>query len=451
MPEESYLARTSVPPRSEIFSVSALNRSVRDLLEHRYPLLWVAGEISNLLQAKSGHWYFSLKDQAAQVRCVMFRNRSASLDWQPRDGMQIEARALITMYEARGEFQLNIETMRLAGQGALYEAFLRLRDKLAGEGLFEASIKRPLPAYPRAIGIVTSLAAAALRDILSTLQRRNPSVPVIIYPSAVQGEGAAAQLTRAVQQAGERKECDVLIIARGGGSIEDLWAFNDEALARAIRNCPMPVISGVGHETDFTIADFASDQRAPTPTAAAELAAPSRSDLLREVASFAAALQRGMARQIDNRTQRLDLLTSRLGHPDRRIAAQGELLAQLLLRLSSSTSHALEGKSWRMAGLVQRSRARLPQTMLLGLSVSQLVHRLCKNWSGRDELLTARLGRIDASLAHLDPAAVLARGYSVIRDTQGRVITRGLALAAGELLEVTLAEGGALVRVERPH
>ena len=451
MPEESYLARTSAPPRSEIFSVSALNRSVRDLLEHRYPLLWVAGEISNLLQAKSGHWYFSLKDQAAQVRCVMFRNRSASLDWQPRDGMQIEARALITMYEARGEFQLNVETMRLAGQGALYEAFLRLRDKLAAEGLFEASIKRPLPAYPRAIGIVTSLAAAALRDILSTLQRRNPSVPVIIYPSAVQGEGAAAQLTRAVQQAGERKECDVLIIARGGGSIEDLWAFNDEALARAIRNCPMPVISGVGHETDFTIADFASDQRAPTPTAAAELAAPSRSDLLREVANFAAALQRGMARQIDNRTQRLDLLTSRLGHPDRRIAAQGELLAQLLLRLSSSTSHALEGKSWRMAGLVQRSRARLPQTMLLGLSVSQLVQRLCKNWSGRDQLLTARLGRIDASLAHLDPSAVLARGYSVIRDTQGRVITRGLELAAGELLEVTLAEGGALVRVERPH
>jgi exodeoxyribonuclease VII large subunit len=341
--------------------------------------------------------------------------------------------------------------MRLAGQGALYEAFLRLRDKLAAEGLFEASIKRPLPAYPRAIGIVTSLAAAALRDILSTLQRRNPSVPVIIYPSAVQGEGAAAQLTRAVQQAGERKECDVLIIARGGGSIEDLWAFNDEALARAIRNCPMPVISGVGHETDFTIADFASDQRAPTPTAAAELAAPSRSDLLREVANFAAALQRGMARQIDNRTQRLDLLTSRLGHPDRRIAAQGELLAQLLLRLSSSTSHALEGKSWRMAGLVQRSRARLPQTMLLGLSVSQLVHRLCKNWSGRDQLLTARLGRLNASLAHLDPSAVLARGYSVIRDTQGRVITRGRELAAGELLDVTLAEGGALVRVERPH
>lgn len=451
MPAEPDLARLSAPLPSEILSVSALNRSVRDLLEHRYPLLWVGGEISNLLQAKSGHWYFSLKDSTAQVRCVMFRNRSSGLDWQPRDGMQVEARALVTMYEARGEFQLNIETMRRAGQGALYEAFLRLRDKLAAEGLFEESRKRALPACPRAIGVVTSLAGAALRDILTTLRRRNPSVAVIIYPSAVQGADAAAQLVRAVRQASERAECDVLIIARGGGAIEDLWSFNDEQLARALCACPVPVISGVGHETDFTIADFAADRRAPTPTAAAELASPSRNELLREIAALVDALSRTMGRKLENRMQRLDLLTRHLAHPGERIAAQGELLAQLRLRLSSATAHAMQSSRWRLDALTQRSRAQLPQPELLMQAVAQAAQRLRKAWTRREETLHARLERLSASLTHLDPSAVLARGYSVVRDAKGRVVMRGSALAGGDLLDVTLAEGGALVRVERPR
>ena len=274
------MTRVSSPLPVEILSVSALARSVRDLLEHRYPLLWVAGEISNCIRAKSGHLYFSLKDETAQVRCVMFRNRGQHLDWEPREGLRVEVRALVTLYEARGEFQLNVEAMRRAGQGALFEAFLRLRDQLGKEGLFDAAHKKPLPAYPRRIGIVTSLQAAALRDVLTTLARRNPSIPLIIYPAQVQGEGAAEQLATAIATAARRNECDVLILCRGGGSIEDLWAFNDEGLARAIHACPIPVLTGIGHETDFTIAEFVADRRAATPTAAAELAAPVRAELL---------------------------------------------------------------------------------------------------------------------------------------------------------------------------
>ena len=273
------MARESAVPAAPILRVSALNRSVRDLLEHRLPLAWVAGEVSNFVQARSGHLYFSLKDSAAQVRCVMFRSRGMLLDWQPRDGMQVEVRALVTLYEPRGDFQLNVEFMRPAGLGALYEAFLRLRDKLEREGLFDPSAKRPLPAHPRAIGVITSRAAAALRDVLTTLRRRNPSIPVVVYPTAVQGEGAPAEIVAALAAAGRRGECDVLILCRGGGSIEDLWAFNDERVARAVRASPIPVVAGVGHETDFTIADFAADVRAPTPTAAAELVSPPRDQL----------------------------------------------------------------------------------------------------------------------------------------------------------------------------
>ena len=236
--------------------VSELLRSVRDVLERRFPLVWVKGELSNLSRASSGHLYFTLKDRGAQVECVMFRSRAAALGWEPREGAQVEARALVSLYEPRGRFQLNVETLRGAGLGPLYERFLRLKDKLEHEGLFDAALKRALPVHPRAIGIVTSLAAAALHDVLSTLARRNPAIPVIVYPAPVQGEGAAGRLAAAIATAGARAECDVLLLVRGGGSIEDLWQFNEEALARAIRASPIPVVVGVGHESDVTIADL---------------------------------------------------------------------------------------------------------------------------------------------------------------------------------------------------
>ncbi|HAN54975.1 MAG TPA: exodeoxyribonuclease VII large subunit, partial [Betaproteobacteria bacterium] len=263
-----------------ILSVAALNRLVRQTLEQRLPLTWVAGEISNLTRASSGHWYFSLKDADAQVRCVMFRNRNQFIDWQPDNGMQVEVRATPTLYEPRGEFQLQVDTLRRAGLGALFEAFEALKLKLGSEGLFNADKKRGLPVFPRCVGIITSPQAAALHDVLTTLQRRMPSLPVVLYPTQVQGRDAAAQIVAALHAAYQRAECDVLIVCRGGGSIEDLWSFNDENVARAIAASPIPVVSAIGHETDFTIADFVADLRAPTPTAAAELVCSHQADWL---------------------------------------------------------------------------------------------------------------------------------------------------------------------------
>ena len=301
-----------------------LNRLARERLESAFPLCWVAGEVSNLTAAASGHVYFSLKDSVAQVRCVMFRNRAQLLGWRLENGQHIEVRVLVTLYEARGDFQLNIEAARKAGLGNLYEQFVRLKQKLESEGLFAVECKRRLPAFPRRIGIVTSLQAAALRDVLSTLARRASHIGLVLYPTPVQGEGAAAQIAAAIRRAGERGECDVLILCRGGGSLEDLWAFNDEALARTIRSCPIPVICGVGHETDFTLADFAADRRAPTPTAAAELAAPERTALLSQLAEHRNALRRQIRQDQNQRSQHLARLAHRLQDPEQRLAQKRE-------------------------------------------------------------------------------------------------------------------------------
>jgi exodeoxyribonuclease VII large subunit len=443
------LARGSEVPTSAILSVSALNRSVRDLLEHRLPLAWVAGEVSNLVQARSGHLYFSLKDSAAQVRCVMFRSRGLLLDWQPRDGMQVEVRALVTLYEPRGDFQLNVEFMRPAGLGALYEAFLRLRDKLEREGLFDASAKRPLPAYPRAIGVITSRAAAALRDVLTTLRRRNPAIPVVLYPTAVQGEGAPAEIVGALAAAGRRAECDVLILCRGGGSIEDLRAFNDERVARAVRASPIPVVVGVGHETDFTIADFAADVRAPTPTAAAELASPPRDELLARVGLLVARLRRNVERDLETRMQVLDHLSRRLVHPGRRLEAQNALVAQLSTRLAQAVARLLDRQRWTVRELVERSRRHLPPLEMLTLRAARLGEQVA---AASERQLAERAVRIDAltrSLSHLDPRAVLERGYSIVRDEAGRIVRRSREVASGDRVDITFAEGGASARVER--
>ena len=373
-------------------------RSVRDTLERRFPLSWVRGELSNLSRAPSGHLYFTLKDAAAQVDCVMFRSRAAALDWEPREGVQVELRALPTLYEPRGRFQLTVEGMRRAGLGPLYERFLRLKDKLGAEGLFDPASKRALPAHPRRIGIVTSLAAAALRDVLTTLSRRNPTVEVIVYPAPVQGEGAAERIATMLARASRRAECDVLLLVRGGGSIEDLWPFNEEAVARAIRACRIPVVAGVGHETAFTIADFAADQRAPTPTAAAELASPARAELLARLGDCVRCLAREMLRKIQYASQRLDGSTKRLVHPAARLRANRDLVLQLKGRLAFAAAHRL--------------------------------HR-CQ----------AHLARLGATLASVDPTAVLARGYSITSDAHGRVVRRAASVLPGERISTRLAEG----------
>jgi exodeoxyribonuclease VII large subunit len=448
MPQEQELARVSGPSSSEILSVSALTRSIRDLLEHRYPLLWVCGEISNFTLAKSGHVYFVLKDPQAQARCVMFRHRHQTLDWVPRDGMHVEARALVTLYEPRGDLQLNVETMRRAGLGTLFEAFLRLREKLEKEGLFDPAKKRALQVLPRTIGVITSLQAAALRDVLTTLARRNPSIAVVLYPVPVQGQGAADRIAAALTTAGRRRDCEALLLVRGGGSIEDLWAFNEEIVARAIRGCPIPVVTGIGHETDFTIADFAADHRAPTPTAAAELVSPERGALLRGISELAARLSLRAGREIEGRMQLIDHLSRRLVHPGTRLQAQSERIGELRLRLAQAVVRGFSERRWRIAGLVQRTQAQVPGIEEFSVRSQQLLARLSAAARALLERAAAGSGRLRASLAHLDPAAVLERGYSIVQKHGGAIVRDSAAIVLGETVALRFAKGRARARID---
>jgi exodeoxyribonuclease VII large subunit len=385
---------------TRVLSVTELNRMARDVLERSFPLFWISGEISNMTRAASGHWYFSLKDSSAQVRCVMFRGRNSYLDWQPREGDKVEARAVVTLYEARGDFQLTVEFLQRAGLGALFEAYERLKQKLEAEGLFDPARKKSIPEHPRRIGIVTSPDAAALHDVLTTLRRRMPSIPVVIYPTPVQGKEAGTKIAAAIDTAGARNECDVLIICRGGGSIEDLWQFNEEIVARAIAACPIPTISGVGHETDFTIADFAADRRAPTPTAAAEMVAPDSAVLLRQLQQVQQQMARQMGYLLQRRMQQLDYLAKRLLSPAQQIRNQGGHLNQLSLRLNTA----------------MRSRLQRQQQALL---------------------------RLEQNLHHLNPTGVLSRGYALVQDAEGRVVRASSQLQIGEQVSLTLAEGAA--------
>ncbi len=408
--------------QSPVLTVTELNRSVRELLEASIPLLWVGGEISNLTRAASGHWYFSLKDKTAQVRCVMFRNRNAYLDWQPKEGDHIEARALVSLYEARGEFQLTIESMRQAGMGSLFEAFEKLKARLQAEGLFDPAAKRPLPPHPRQIGIVTSPDAAALRDVLTTLRRRMPSIPVMIYPTPVQGKGSEKLIAAAIRQACMREECDVLIVCRGGGSMEDLWSFNEEIVARAIADCPMPVVSGVGHETDFTIADFVADVRAPTPTAAAELVSPDREIQVRQLMQLQARLTRQMDYLLSDRMQKLDYLARRLIHPGDKIRQRKDELAHLQARLGNAVTRVVDQARSRLLPLPQR----LQRAAGLGIDRQSAV-----------------LKSLAQSLEHLNPQNVLERGYSLVKMEDGTLVRSSKQLRDGDAVELTFAEGQA--------
>lgn len=424
-----------------VMSVSELNRGAKDLLEQAFPLLWVSGEISNIKCYGSGHWYFSLKDSSAQVRCVMFRDKNQYLGWEPRDGMQVEVRALVTLYQARGDFQLNIETIRRVGLGTLFEAFEQLRTRLGKEGLFEPERKKPLPVFPKQIGIITSPAAAALHDVLVTLRRRMPSLPVIVYPTPVQGVGAAIKIAAAIQKAASRAECDVLIICRGGGSIEDLWAFNEEIVARAIAACPLPIISGVGHETDFTIADFVADIRAPTPTGASQLVCPDREELLHRAKILYGRVQRDMRRGIESRMQNTDLLAGRLVHPGERIDNQLAHLQRLRERLVGSWQRNAEIRYWCLRDLDRRIAVIRPDISRLIERQQELGLRLNRAGASRIEILITGLRRQQANLAHLHPASVLERGYSIAYTADGTILRDSSQIDVGDVIRMKFAKG----------
>jgi exodeoxyribonuclease VII large subunit len=431
----------------DILTVAQLNQAVGQLLEQSVPMVWVRGEVSNFTQAASGHWYFTLKDERAAVRAVMFRGRAGAVGFVPRPGDRVEVRARVSLYEARGDFQLQAESMRRAGLGDLYEAFLRLKAQLAGEGLFEPARKRIPARLPRAIGVVTSLHAAALRDVLSALARRAPQVPVIIYPAPVQGADAAARLAAQVALANVRREVDTLLLVRGGGSIEDLWSFNDEQLARQVAASEIPVISGVGHETDFTIVDFVADVRAPTPTAAAELASVPRDELLRAAFHAAQALARAQRRRLDQAAQRLDRACAQLVSPAQRLARQGERLAALGHRLSSAWHAPQTRRGARVQLLAQRLAHCAPDTARSRERAQGLAARLLRAESRLVEVRGARVAAAAAQLRAFDPNNTLARGYAIVRDAGGAIVRDAAQLAVGQRVGLSFARGEAYADV----
>lgn len=422
-----------------ILTVAELNRAARRLLEQQFPLLRVGGEISNLTRAASGHVYFSLKDDQAQVRCVMFRSRAQLLSWQPDNGQQVEVQALVTLYEARGDFQLTIEGMHRAGIGRLYEMFVKLREKLAAEGLFAADRKREIPRYPKRVGIVSSPQAAALRDVIAAFARRAPHVELVIYPSLVQGAEAPAAIVAALDAAYARNECDLILVVRGGGSIEDLWAFNDEAVARKIAaHCAVspaptagavppapPIICGIGHETDTTIADYVADRRAATPTAAAELASAGWFDAAAEVATLDQVLHRTMQEALEARMQAVDRLALRLVHPAQRLAAGRQRLELLARRLHAA---------------MQQRLSQQPH-------LARLEHRLRQSMAAQLARQHRRLAPCQGALAALSPHATLQRGYSIVRATDGAIVRSAAQLADGDILKLQFASGTAAARV----
>ena len=411
------------------WGVAALLLATSDALAARFGAVAVRGELSGFSRAASGHCYFALKDidgAPALLRCAMFRRAAALTDFAPGDGQQVELRGRLGVYEARGELQMVVESMQRVGEGSLYEEFLRRRARMAAEGLFDVARKRPIAAHPRALGVVTSLSAAALHDVLTALRRRAPQVRVVIYPSAVQGAEAPAALQAALRLAGERAEVDTLLLVRGGGSLEDLWAFNDERVVRAVALCPLPVVCGVGHETDLTLTDLAADLRAPTPTAAAELAAPARADALTLLVSRQAALQQAVDRQLQSRAQRLDHFGLRLGQPARALLGQGQRLDEMSRRLQQVVRNRLE----RQLG----EPARLAQRLALALTVQ------CRQQA-------LRLDTAQERLRAQDPRRVLQRGYAWVETVEGRPVVSARALRQGQAVTAVWSDGRAQAEV----
>jgi exodeoxyribonuclease VII large subunit len=435
---------------AQCWSVGALVRALADALGARFGAVTVQGEISGFTRAASGHCYFSLRDDASQLRCVLFRQRAAMVGFPLRDGLRVELRAAVGLYEPRGELQLQVDSVRLAGQGALLEQFMRLKAKLQAEGLFDAARKRALPAHPRAVGIVTSRQAAALHDVLSTLRRRSPQLRIVLYPASVQGAAAPAELVRALQTAARRAEVDLLLLVRGGGALEDLWAFNDEALARAIVASPLPVVSGVGHETDFTIADFAADLRAATPTAAAELCAPAQLDLQRQLQQVTTRLRGAAARALAREQQRIDRLQLRLPTPVRLVQAHALALRELQARLQACVQRQLALRAQTLALLHTRLLARRgtePVQAALGALAARLRRAREHDAAARRAALAALAQRLEL----LNPASTLRRGYCLAFGDDGRVLVEPAALRAGDALVLAGANGAARLELAGVH
>ena len=431
---------------SAALSVSELNRLAKNLLEDNLAGLWIVGEVSNLTRAASGHYYFSLKDSHAQVRCAMFKGTAQRFPTL-KEGDHIEVCGRIGIYEARGEFQITVSEVRLKGLGRLYEAYERLKAVLQAEGLFAAERKRPLPERPERIGVVTSLAAAALRDVVSTLKRRAPEIPVIVYPAAVQGADSAAQIARAVQTASERAECDVLIVCRGGGSIEDLWSFNEEPVARAIAACRIPVVSGVGHETDFTLADFAADVRAPTPTGAAELVSPNRAESLQSLRQAEGRLKEALRQRYYDASQKIDWLSRQIRHPRQKLDAQRVQAETLSRQLRHALQTVCRFQRQNVARQSQLLRHLRPDTRQADARLAQLQADLARGrqriMADKAQLLEKQAGLLQA----VSPQHILARGFSVVKNSRGQVIRDAALLKQGQKLHITFFEGEADVRV----
>lgn len=414
-----------------VWAVGTLVRAVADVLAARFNPVAVRGELSGFSRAASGHCYFSLKDDAGQVRCAMFRRSADQLDFQPRDGQQVEVRGKLDVYGPRGDLQLIVESLKALGQGSLFEQFLRTKAMLEAEGLFSPDRKRPLPSHPVSIAVVTSLGAAALRDVVTALRRRSPHLPVVIHPASVQGAQAPQEICNALDAAYARftkaDEGHVLLLVRGGGSLEDLWAFNDPSVVRAVARAPMPVVCGVGHETDFTLADFAADLRAPTPTAAAELCAAPREQRLSELLYLEERLAGAVAEGVDRRMQRLDSVAQRIGRPSTRLHQSAQALTALEHRMRSSQKAFVQGANGRWQAL--------------GLALPRAVSRSL-------EQQVRELQSCATALHMLDPRSVLERGYAYLSDDKGRTIVQAAQTHAGQRVTAHLTDGIVPMTVE---
>ncbi len=429
----------------DVYSVGRLNAEARGLLEGAFPLIWVQGELSNVSRPSSGHVYFTLKDANAQIRCAMFRGNNRFLKFRPADGAQVIVRANLSLYEARGDYQLIVQSMEEAGDGALQRAFEALKQKLAAEGLFEAAHKRALPTLPKRIGVITSPTGAAIRDILSVLKRRFPAIPVLIYPVAVQGQAAGAEIAAMIRRADARRECDVLIIARGGGSLEDLWAFNEEIVARAIYDCSIPTVSGVGHEVDFTIADFVADQRAPTPSVAAEMVSPDQYDWLNQLRALDSELYKRLTRQLQRLGERLSWIGKRLQqqHPGQRLRQRAQRLDELEQRLQRGLRSVLQGRASRLATLQAQLQRHHPGPRLQHLRDLQgaLVRRLHVGVHTQLKHLRQHLSALAHGLNTVSPLATLDRGYAIVTTADGHVLHTTQHVQRGDRIEARLARG----------